>query len=222
MTRSPYSGRMSEDQHQQRDDAPPLCILWSSPRVPPSERLCGALARRGIEIIRSESAAGTVAHAVRAARSHPNDAVLIVLLSEPESLSRVAESIDVIAKYAPACRCWLYREDDPAPLREVTEEDVGTFRAAAREPAGHVRTGRESERAEQPQLRLVRDESPGQQTLARHREPPERGEVESTGLVETRVDAAGDTISGLSDDELSMLLSGSVDPAEHDREDRDS
>jgi hypothetical protein len=58
--------------------------------------------------------------------------------------------------------------------------------------------------------------------LARHREPPERGEVESTGLVETRVDAAGDTISGLSDDELSMLLSESVDPAEHDREDRDS
>jgi len=181
---------MSSPRRERDTSSPPVCVVWHAAGSPPSATLCNALAKRGIQLTLCQSSSIAVARLLNAARHIDDDTVLIMLLVDPHKLDAAPDAIDVVQRFAPACRCWMYDERDTTPLREITPDDLLAWRNRAPEPP----------RA--PQLKLV----PTDPELDLAEEPPVPAQTapdaddDLEGLDEGHADLT------LTDDEINSLL----------------
>lgn len=110
-----------------------VCVLWHAHGRAPSAALSGALARKGVEVVRVEGPYAALAEVCRRQQDTRRPVILLVDATEPQP-SR-AEVVQLARVHAPRALCWVYQPGAADRLRAVTDADVRAWEASEAKPA---------------------------------------------------------------------------------------
>lgn len=205
---------MTSMRRERDPSAPPVCVVWHAAGSPPTATLCNALAKRGIQLTLCQSSSIAVARLLNAARTIDADTVLIFLLVEPRKLDAASEAVEVVQRFAPACRCWMYDEREATPLREILRDDLAAWRGPDSGPDGGAANGgpevtRSASPEPGPQLKLVPSDPDLPSSYGFYADD---AGADDPFIVPEALGAEADPDIPLSEAELGMLLDDDKDP----------
>jgi hypothetical protein len=102
-------------------------VVWTLPGTEPPEELTGALRRGGLRIERIASPYLALAHLCNLERARPADSLsasAALVLVQPEGLPHAGQVCEIVSRYAPHTRSWMYSITSGQRLRAVTPGDI--------------------------------------------------------------------------------------------------